>query len=147
MKIELTKIYEEKSNNIFAKVSNDSIDSAVRFIKFCINSHNEYKDTKVILIELYITSDSKEIPDFLNYIINENTEDNDVIFVLRTSGSEYIPNELLKKTFIIYPFNSSIESDEISMYDYYIYDYAHVGVDGPISEMQEKLATSNLKWR
>ena len=145
--ITLTKIYEDHENNLIANVSiNSKDDPGVRFIRFCINSNKTYQDTKTVAIDLQVgeTVNIEKLDMFLQCILNENTDDNDVIFVLMVRGGKKC---LLKSNskFIPYPLKSSVEG--IDDTDYYIYDHACIDVDELIPEIQEKLEISGQKWR
>ena len=143
-------VYKNKQSDIVAYVNTAPVsDPVVRFVKFCVKSNEEFNNTRVYLIDCLNTlngKSDKDINSFLGTLINidEVKGDNDVIFILRTHKLD-LTEPWSNNNFIHFIFDETVENSE-RRDEYFICDYAQIGVASLIADMQSKLKRSGEKW-
>ena len=134
----------DKEINLEADVTSEYYyDSVPKFVRFCINSNEEFKDTKIYLIKCALDNrlSDEKIKNFLVELKYELKEDNNVVFILQTNRRDII--DLTSIGFLHCIFDnldiSIPPSAEKSNMEYYICDHAQIGAISLIADMQDKL--------
>ena len=136
----------DKELNIEAEVTSSWYhDNVAKFVKFCVCSNKEFRDTKIILIRSTLSSSDEKNEKFLSQLKEELKSDNNVIFILKTSRERM---DLSNVGFSYHYFDNKdylLSALNNEKYEYYICDHAEVNANSLIYEMQKKFDSVNYK--
>ena len=144
-------VYNNKQTGIKAYVNIDpTTDPIVRFVKFCIKSNEEFMDTRIYLIDClnsFRDQSNEDTNSFLSHLINIDSikGDNNVIYILRTHKLNLVKKDLSSSGFLHFLFDETVEIERRDT-EYFICDYAQIGIASIIADMQSKLIRSGEKW-
>ena len=145
-------VYRNKETGMVAYVNTaPTSDPVERFVRFCVKSNEEFKDTRIYLIDCLGSLKSKsfkEINSFLGCLVEIDSikGDNDVVYILRVCKSDLSDNShVVSSRFKHFLFDENVENNNYNA-EYYIYDHAQVDVGSLVADMQSKLERSGEKW-